>query len=99
MTARIMYEFFRPRMSMPASFPVGVVAQDENGTTYAAIPDIELPEDVDASFYSMGQREAFMNQDLLPRLESEDPDSGDPSVSGPGDPRILEALRQRGTHH
>jgi hypothetical protein len=99
MTARVMYEFFRPRMSSPTVFPVGVLAQDESGVTYAAIPNIELPDDVDASFYALQQRAAFMNHDVLPRLESEDPESGDPSVVGPGDPRLLEALRQRENHH
>jgi hypothetical protein len=99
MVARVIYEFFRPRMSAPALFPVGVIAQDEGGIHYAIIRDFGLPEDVDASFYGLDDREAFMNGDLLPRLESEDPESGNPSVSGPGDPRLLEALQRRGSHH
>jgi hypothetical protein len=98
--ARLIYEFFRPRMSMSVIFPIGVVAQDEEKAVYRSLP-LELPQDVDANadFYNLPGRQALMNDDLLPHMEATDSRTGTRMPIEPSDPRLLGELQRRGTHH
>jgi hypothetical protein len=84
---------------LPVLFAIGVVAQDEGGSVYRAIPDVQLPEDVERTFYRLDDREQFMNEDFLGRVEVLDPESGEAVQIPPADTRLLETLQQRGTHH
>jgi hypothetical protein len=97
--ARYIYEFFRPRVSLSVVFPIGVIAQDRDGVVYRTIPDVPLPDDVDLAFYGIHDRERFMNEDFLHRVEASDPESGAPTKVPPTDPQLLTVLRQRGSHH
>ncbi len=97
--ARLLYEFFRPRVSLPVIFPIGVVAQDDKGVVYRSIPDVQLPEDVETAFYGLDARESFMNDDFLTRIEVVIPETGETERIEPSDPRLLDLLQHRGTHH
>lgn len=97
--ARLMHEFFRPRLSQGVVYPIGVIAQDDDGVVYRAIAGVELPEDVDQAFYGLATREAFMNDDFLPRLAQALPVDGGTLAVDPGDERLLGELAHRGTHH
>jgi hypothetical protein len=97
--ARLVYEFFRPRVSLPVLFAIGVVVQDEDGSVYKAIPDVQLPEDVERAFYRLDDREQFKNEDFLQRVEVLNPENGETVQIPPADKRLLETLQQRGTHH
>lgn len=96
--ARLVLEFFRPRISLPLVFPLGVIAQDEQGVVYKAIPDVLLPDDVDRQFYGLDDRERFMNDDFLARVEVV-AQTGEAVHVGPTDAQLLDTLRGRGTHH
>jgi hypothetical protein len=89
--SRFVYEFFRPRVGAALCFPIGVIAEDRDGATYTALRDVQLPDDVDTEFYGLDDRERFMNEEFLPRIEA--------SEEGSGPAPLLEALRRRGTHH
>jgi hypothetical protein len=97
--ARLMYEFFRPSISVPVIFPVGILVQDRTGVLYRAIPDVQLPEDVDRAFYGLDERESFMNEDFLGRVELTDPETGQTKRLERNDPQLLELVSQRGSHH
>jgi hypothetical protein len=96
--ARLVYEFFRPRMSVPVVFLIGVVGQDDSAVLYRSI-ETDLPEDVDRAFYSLDSREALMNDDLLHGVEIVDSRTGERQIIPPTDPALLPALVHRGSHH
>src|SRR5258708_2231281 len=96
--ARVVYEFFRPQISTPVPFLIGLVAQDDDGLRYRAV-DAPVPDDVDREFYGLNDREALMNDDRLQRIEAFDPAVQANRVLEAHDPRVLDALRSRGTHH
>jgi len=97
--ARYIYEFFRPRVSVSVVFPIGVIAQDREGVVYRTIPEVPLPQDVDIDFYGIHDRERFMHDDFLRRVEIADPESGELVKVAPTNPELLAVLRQRGSHH
>jgi hypothetical protein len=99
MMARVVFEFFRPRLSQPGLFLLGVIAQDEHDVLYRSVPDVQLPDDVDADFYGLRDRGRFMNDDLLHRSELFDPESSTHTRLRPNDERLLPTLRERGTAH
>lgn len=96
---QLMYEFFRPRVSLPIVIPVGVIAQDDSGVAYRAIHQVELPDKEEREFYGLDRREEFMNQDFLPRVAWIDPATGEEVALGKADRRLLGVLRERGSHH
>src|SRR3989442_18799 len=96
--ARLVYEFFRPRMSVPVVFPIGVLVQDEDNVLYRSIAS-ELPPDVDRDFYNLDSREALMNDDLLKGMEIVDSSTGERRILSATDPQLLFAVRHRGYHH
>jgi len=97
--ARLIYEFFRPRVSLTVAAPIGVIAQDDKGVVYRAVRSVELADKEEQAFYRLEDREHFMNADFLSRLELVDPASGEHAALDGSDPRVLDVLRDRGTHH
>jgi hypothetical protein len=97
--ARFVHEFFQPRVGSGVVFPIGVIAQDGGGIVYAAIADAPLPEGPDVDFYELHDRERFMNEDFLHRVEATEAETGTRVTVEAADRRLLEVLQQQGTHH
>jgi len=85
--ARYVYEFFRP-WGPPTLYPLGVLAQDENGISYCEITGVDVPDSFKTGFFLLTGRGEFISNQLLPRLGSTDNASRS----------VFEVLRGRASH-
>jgi hypothetical protein len=85
--ARFVYEFFRP-WGPPALYPLGVLAQDEQGIRYCEITGVDVPDGFKTGFFLLAGRGDFISDQLLPRL----------GISDMTDPAVFDALRGRATY-
>ncbi|HEY7144504.1 MAG TPA: hypothetical protein VH637_09670 [Streptosporangiaceae bacterium] len=85
--ARFVYEFFRP-WGPPALYPLGVLAQDEQGIEYRELPGAGIPDGFKTGFFLLSGRGPFIREQLLPRL----------GITDSSDPAVFAVLRDRATH-